>query len=312
MNTDNNNCCVSEETLILTKKGYFQIGTLIDQQVEIWNGTEWNEVVIKQTAMQRHFITIFFSNGCCLTCTPNHLFIIGNEPLKNAVKIGAQYLYPGLKLRQELLPIIDGDEPFKAPFIHGALCAFGCFREKGPLLDIMGPIAQEVLNDDNMIVTNDGAKLIPDDIPPAYYVPIKSSVENKLKWLNGFISARSYHNNMGIKLVNVNEKLLRDIQLLLTTLGCYSIIQYSDIYKIPLPNNKNIALQNYKLIIPWYYYKKLCDIGLKVQYSINDTELNPPDLLVTEIIDIGRLSPSYSFDNSENNTGIFNGILTGY
>jgi len=83
-------------------------------------------------------ITIYFSNGSFLTCTPDHKFIIGDGPLKGAKRIPAQMIFPGIKIRQEKLPVIDGPVPFAHPYLHGAMCSFGCFTDKGPILDIMG------------------------------------------------------------------------------------------------------------------------------------------------------------------------------
>ena len=305
---------VSEETLVLTRKGYYSIKSLENQKVEVWNGNEWSLVTVKLTAERRHLITIYFSNGNRLTCTPNYQFIIGDGHIKESQRIVAQLLAPGLKLRQESFPIIDGDEPFNAPFIHGALCAFGCFTQNGPILDIIGALAQEVLNDPDMItIPESGNKLFPENLPEPYMVPMKSSMNTKIKWLNGLLNTRSFSVPMGLVVFHFNEKFLQDIQLFLTTLGSYSIITQSIPYKIPVSGNENIIGRNYLLMIPWYYYGKLCDLGLKIK-NLSETipkNENKIDLLITDIIDVGRLSPTYCFIEDKNNAAIFNGVLTG-
>lgn len=342
--------CVTGETFILTKKGYFQIQSLKDQEVEIWNGNEWNQVTIKQTAPRRHFITIFFSNGCSLTCTPDHKFIVckkikylNSGYIRTAKRsdcvsasscggastftkrITAQMLMPGIKLRQESLPIIDGNEVFNHPFIHGALCAFGCFTEDGPILDIMGPSLYDILNHTDMVVLPSGTKVFPDDLPSPYVVPINSSIIIKLQWLIGFLNTRSFINEMGVTLININEKMLQDIQLLFSTLNIYSYIQHSNLNKIPLPDNKSVTVHNYTLIIPFDEFDKLRDLIIKSRKFDVPQDLvlgtkflsmelpravAQSELSITEIIDIGRLSPAYSFIAEKNNTVIFNGILT--
>ena len=307
------NLCVAGETPILTKKGYFQIQSLKNQQVDVWNGNEWSSVTVKQTAPRRHLITIVFSNGRSLTCTPDHKFIIGDGPLKEAKRVPAQYLLPGMKIRQENLPVVDGEEPFPHAFIHGALCAFGCFTSEGPIIDIMGPALSSIVNHPDMITLPDGTKAFPDNLPQAYAVPINSSVQTKLDWLAGFFDTRSFVSKIGATLIHINDKLLQDVQLLLTTLGTRSVLVHTEPKKIPLNDTKTITLQNYELAVPWEEFAKLKDLGLKCRC----TTFDPPavnkalELVVTDIVDIGRLSPTYCFTEEKNNAGIFNGILTG-
>lgn len=308
---------VAEDTLVLTKGGYFPIKSLENIEIEIWNGNNWSEVTIMKMPRRRHLITVFFSNGSYINCVPNHLLIIGNkESLKESERLQSQYLVRGISIRQENLPIIDGNESFNYPFIHGALCAFGCFTKDGPFLDIMGPILNKLLNDPDMVTSQNGDKEFPKNLPQPFKVPINSSVNIKLKWLDGFISTRSFSGDIGIYLVNVNEKLIQDIQLLLTTLGVYSFIQQSNQHKINVPSSGSIMVMNYILIIPWPYYKKLCENGLEHKYKhldkIHQLENMPiPKLLVSEIIDIGIFAPTYYFIEKKNSAGMLNGILTG-
>lgn len=306
------NLCVAGETPILTKNGYFPIQSLQDQDVEVWNGNEWSKVTVKQTAPRRHLITVYFSNGRSLTCTPDHKFIIGDGPLKEARRVPTQLLVPGVKLRQENLPVVDGSVPFAHPYLHGALCAFGCFTDKGPLLDIMGQAMNSILNHSDIITTESGAKAFPDNLPAPYTVPINSSISVKVQWLSGFLTARSFVTKLGVTLININDTLLQDIQLLLTTLGVRSFFEQNAPTKVPLPENKNIMISNCGLMIPWNEFAKLQTLGLTTSHVIPENYSNEfNDLLVTEIIDIGRLSPTYCFTEEKNNAGIFNGILTG-
>lgn len=308
--------CVSGETLILTKKGYVPIVELQDKDVEVWNGNEWSEVTVKQTAPLRHLITVFFSNGCSLTCTPDHKFIVGNGPLKQAERIPAQFLTPGMELRKEKLPIIDGEEPFLYPYLHGAMCAFGCFTERGPIMDIMGPALYSIINHSDMINTETGTKVFPDDLPMPYLVPINSSIEVKLQWLAGFFDTRAFDSEIGLTLVSVNHKLLQDIQLLLTTLGIYSSIEHNNAVKVPLLEGKNVSISNGTLIVTWEEFEKLCKLGLVLggvwsELKIPTTLPRRMRFVVKEIVDIGRMSPTYCFTETKNNAAIFNGILTG-
>lgn len=310
-----NNLCVAGETQILTKNGYFPIQSFENETIEIWNGTGWSSVNIKQTANRRHLITIFFSNGRSLTCAPDHKFILGDGPLKTAKRAPAQFLIPGMKLRQEDFPIIDGNESCKHAYLHAALCSFGCFTENGPILDIMGPILDNILSHPGMIANDNGSKIFPEDLPPAYSVPVNSSIYDKIQWLSGFLETRSFPGDKGVAILNINETLLQNIQLLLTTLNISSIINKGDMVKINLPDDKNIMLSNYALVISWEGISKLRNFGLVGKYEKGEIPSVPSttsELIISDIVDIGRLSPTYSFSEEINNAAVFNGILTGY
>jgi ribonucleotide reductase alpha subunit len=73
------NLCVAPETTILTDNGNLQIQTLKDQTVNVWNGEEWSEVVVRQTGDNQELIKITFSDGNTLSCTTYHKFYIINE-----------------------------------------------------------------------------------------------------------------------------------------------------------------------------------------------------------------------------------------
>jgi ribonucleotide reductase alpha subunit len=75
------NLCVAYESLLLTNEGYFQIGTLENQAVTIWNGEEWSDTIVRKTSENQPLLTVVFSNGTEIDCTPYHKFPILNETL---------------------------------------------------------------------------------------------------------------------------------------------------------------------------------------------------------------------------------------
>lgn len=301
--------CVSGETLILTRDGYFPIVNLKDKEIEIWNGTGWVKTMVKQTSI-RHFITVVFSNGCSITCSPDHGF--------TTEKIPTQFLAPGMEIPQVTLPILNIETQqtiLKYPYLHGVLCSFGCFTENGPIIDIMGPVLPLILDHPDMIIAGSGDKVFPDDISQKYFAPINVSIETKLQWLSGFIDARSFMNELGVMLINVKEKLLREIQLLLTTLNIFSILEESRAVKIPIENDGLLTVNNFKLIIPWKEFDKLIKLGLIGLFS----NIEIPEILdniydsynkltIKDIVDIGCLGFGYTLTNINNNPTIYNGI----
>ena len=91
------NLCVAPETMVLTKKGYFEIKSLENQVVEVWNGEQWSETVVRKTGENQKLITVNFSNGGVLTCTPYHKFILKSDrdSIKDSLRVDAQDLKVG-------------------------------------------------------------------------------------------------------------------------------------------------------------------------------------------------------------------------
>jgi ribonucleotide reductase alpha subunit len=109
------NLCVAPETLILTDKGYIEISTLQDQSVNVWNGEEFSEVIVRKTGENQELLKINFSNGLSIECTPYHKFYIKTEnkrSLQNnsSIKIvEAKDLRQGMQLIETKYPIINDD-----------------------------------------------------------------------------------------------------------------------------------------------------------------------------------------------------------
>jgi ribonucleotide reductase alpha subunit len=100
------NLCVAPETLVLTDKGHVEIQILQDQTVNVWNGEEFSEVVVKQTGKDQELITVYFDNGKTIDCTFYHKFYVLDEN-RNVIKIDAKDLSKGM----ELEPYILHDHP---------------------------------------------------------------------------------------------------------------------------------------------------------------------------------------------------------
>jgi ribonucleotide reductase alpha subunit len=176
----------------------------------------------------------------------------------------------------------------------------------------MGPAANSIINHPDMVTTPTGTKEFPDNLPTPYTVPINSSVEIKLKWLAGFVVSRSHVTKLGLTMININESMLQNIQLLLTTLGVRSYLERCDPHTIPLSSGKETTISNYGLVVSWSELLKLKKLGFVTECSAPEcSEPMTDDLVVTDIIDIGRLAPTYCFTEEKNNAGVFNGILTG-
>ena len=123
------NLCVAGDTKILTSAGYYKIKLLVNQNVEVWNGEEFSEVIVKKTGENQKLMQIEFSNGSVLKCTPYHKFYLTTgERNQKIIKIDASQLKLGDKLIKTKYPVIEeGRDDFKYPYTHGLFCADGTY-----------------------------------------------------------------------------------------------------------------------------------------------------------------------------------------
>jgi ribonucleoside-diphosphate reductase alpha chain len=124
------NLCVAPETLILTDKGHIEIKELEGQNVNVWNGEEYSEVVVVKTGIDQDMIEIFTDDGSNLTCTPYHKFYIQENYSEKYIKmVEAQHLKPDDKLIKCDYPVIDGPETFLHAYTHGFFCGDGTYGD---------------------------------------------------------------------------------------------------------------------------------------------------------------------------------------
>lgn len=101
------NLCVAPETTILTKNGHEVISELENQQVTIWNGSEWSDVTVVKTGTNQKLLTVTTNNGYSLDCTPYHKFYIFNGYGKPYLEVRAHELKQGDKLLEYIEPITN-------------------------------------------------------------------------------------------------------------------------------------------------------------------------------------------------------------
>lgn len=97
------NLCVSGDTKILTSKGYYNIKSLENKEVEVWNGEEFSTTIVKKTGENQEMMKIKFSNGSELKCTPYHKFYI-SHPVLNYKIMRANQLKIGMKIIKYKIP----------------------------------------------------------------------------------------------------------------------------------------------------------------------------------------------------------------
>jgi ribonucleotide reductase alpha subunit len=73
------NLCVAPETLVLTDKGHLPIKSLEGQNVNVWNGEEWSDVLVQKTGVDQELIEVHTSDGSSIQCTKYHKFYVIDE-----------------------------------------------------------------------------------------------------------------------------------------------------------------------------------------------------------------------------------------
>ena len=117
------NLCVAGDTKILTKNdGWKEIKELQNNYVELWNGYEWSNSLVKKTCESSKLLQIEFSDGCEIKCTSEHQFIIPKgSRMQSIQKVDALSLKIGDKLAKiPELPVIEFEnKDFNYPYTSG-------------------------------------------------------------------------------------------------------------------------------------------------------------------------------------------------
>ena len=292
------NLCVAPETLILTDKGHLPIGSLREQRVNVWNGEEFTEVVVKQTGVQQPLIEIHTNDGASISCTPYHKFYVHNPKSPHDVVVReAQDLRLNDILLECSFPVIqeggrvpaewcDGWCDGKA-YTHGVACGDGTFVQDKVLL------------------------------------PFEYDLQTRLEWFAGLCDAAAnlnYDTNRSttpyLQITTMCQGFLTKVKYLLQTCGVNARIQ-------PVPHNTNdVVFSARKPIYRLWLYPTDVEKLVLAGFSPKRIEIQIPKSIavrrpanstiqVTKIIDNERFDDTYCFTEPKRNMGVFNGLLTG-
>lgn len=283
------NLCVSGETQILTKEGYYSIQHLEGRDVDVWNGNEFSTVHITKTGEDQDLVVVKTKDGCELECTPYHKFHIINNNMEEII-IEAKDLKEGYKLKRSEFPIISG-------------------------LDVC---MDEDEYRSGYYTMNNWSKIS---------VPVNASIKSKLEWLAGFIDANGYFSVNGsthtlksnhkkeiqsFQIMYIHKNVLMSVKLLCNTLGTNPVI-------LDYSKKDNIIFQNkqvkYMLSFNPFDTYKLIHLGMRLrilQYNeVSPQYFTRPENTIVSVTPLEKKKDTFCFNEPINHTGIFNGILTG-
>ena len=330
--------CVAPETKILTDKGYFEIASLENKSVNVWNGSQFSEVTVLNTSPMAKLLKVKLSNGMFLECTDEHKWLIrtGNQNHPETCKI-ERVLTKNLKVGDIVgsysLPTLNLTDPdeFRNPYTHGFFCGDGSYCNKFPQITLYGgkqallPYLEvstmcEYVNRDQMrcYITHKINK-------EKFVVPLNYSVKTQLEWLAGYADADGCTNtsakgHTSIQIISINHSFLQEVQLMLTQLGVHTNIREAQgARKVLMPDGKG-GKKEYDAQPTWCMYitavnvEHLVSLGFephRLKLVTENSKKNASLVRIEEILDERRTSPTYCFNEPLEHAGVFNGILTG-
>jgi ribonucleoside-diphosphate reductase alpha chain len=265
------NLCVAPNTFILTDKGYYTICSLLDETVNIWNGTEWSEVIVRKTGENQALIEVKTNDGCTLECTPYHKFFIYDEVQNITIEKEAKDLNPNDMIISCDFPVISNDVENRNitkkqrldAYTNGVL--FAEFQENVKYL------------------------------PEQEFMPI----ELKLEWIAGLIDTNGLFIDSDLIIYNIYTDSLFIIKYFLQTCGINPFVNLRRliIYAGDLQKLYDLGMTLKKTIRP---DNNPMNYGNTPQKKVR----------IISVVDNGRIDDTYCFTEPKRHSGIFNGMLT--
>lgn len=333
------NLCVHGDTLILTDEGQIQISTLENKKVNVWNGNEWSNVTIKKTAVGVDLIRVSLSNGSYIDCTPEHKFYTQTNYWSKEIETQASELKVGDKLiKIPELPTITykENEPFDYAYTHGFFCGDGTtynsydkkklypkaylYGEKKKLLKYLDYESKSEYEPSDRYDL-----VLPKKLRPKFEVPMYASIENRLRWLEGYVDADGTivknGTNESLQITSTNSDFINNVKLMIQTLGVESKVTLNKkARKELMPDGKGGQKEYnckpiYRCLISSTGLYKLSTIGFNPKRL--KFEKREPKRCAEHFTKVVSVTPSYKnvdtfcFTEPKRHKGVFNGILTG-
>ena len=338
------NLCVAPETMILTKNGYQKISDLVGQVVNVWNGEEWSAVTISNTSNKSRLVRVNFSDGTFLECTEYHKFHLQVGYGNNVEIKPTTNLVPGDRLIKWTPPNpieFEDTEDFNYPYTHGFFCGDGTYLSTYsgfktiPSVSLYGE--KKKLVEHLEVRTMSGEEdvsgrlnvQLPYDLPNKFKVPLRGTVKTRLEWFAGLCDADGHTQGCpgnptqkSISVASIHMSFLRDIQLMLHTLGVSSVIGLlREAGETELPDGKGGSKMFdtqtcWRLVVSALGVETLIKAGFET-HRLDLSDFTPVTrdvrqyVRVVSIEDNGRVDATYCFNEPKRHMGIFNGVITG-
>jgi len=319
------NACVSGDTEILTKDGYVRIDSVVDSEVEVWNGFEYSKVTPKITGKDQPMLTVSLSDGRVLRCTEYHTFHIATDYSGTYVKLKALDLEPGMKLIKHQFPIIEHGKQLDNAYTQGFVSAEGMddynfvwvYEPKKMCLNRLSENTKKLGKEYQGRV----AVYFKNKVLPKSFVPHDYNLKSKLDWLSGFLDGDGTElKEGGTQVVSVDRKFLLEVQKLLSTIGIQSkLVRCSKPGMRNMPDGHGgykefYCAESYRLCIGAVQMQQLKRLGLSCERLIFNKQPQRDAsqfVTITDITSSGVEDVVYCFNEPKKHLAIFNGVITG-
>jgi intein/homing endonuclease len=331
------NPCVPAGTRILTREGYRNIESLVGQRTAIWNGVEWCDVTPQVTGHDQLMVRVSLSDGTFLNCTEAHTWCIATGKWsRNHVeeRVKARDLDVGDVLMRYDMPVVETGKLMPHAYTHGFYCADGCLEDAGRKAAYLYGIKQGLVKyldcdrvgepDEELDRTR---VVFPEQMPDKFVVPFGASVRSRLDWFAGVLDGDGAvvrnPKSVNIQLPSINLTFLRDVRLMLTTLGVQAKIALAREEGMTLlPDGRGgekeyLTQDCYRLLINATDTHRLVVLGLKTHRLDLTLAKEKPQrdarrfVTVVSVEKLPRAKTVYCFTEEKNHTGTFEGIVTG-
>ena len=118
------NLCVAGDTQILTDKGYIEIRSVVDTEVNVWNGQEWSAVIVRKTGENKKLYRVWTRDYKYLDCTAEHRWYIDGQDgfveTKDLLSMSKIICWTDPKTKEAVNSIIDSKQELDG--LHDTYC----------------------------------------------------------------------------------------------------------------------------------------------------------------------------------------------
>lgn len=293
------------------------IGTLDTQEVEIWNGIEFEKTSVFNVAHSVQIITVTADTGQELQCSTTHMFTHQPNYIQDVLtSVQATELEPGMRLlKSPQFPVItSGTKVLPHAYSHGFYAGAEKYRRRRLVTSkaaLFGGRRRILEHLELSTPAMDKANIyFLDTMPEDYEVPVEAgySLETRLQWLAGFFDGGATMRKTRPKpiwyMYSESRDFLQQVKLLIQTLG-------GDARVVP---TTALTQEPYSLRISGPAMQKLQELGIPVidtPIPINTyTKRGLTSPKIASIEDSFRDSDVYNFVGTERKMAIFNGLYT--
>lgn len=319
------NPCVVGETLILTKGGYKQIKDCVGQKIEIWNGKEWSPTKPFSTGLNPT-ITISFSDGSEIRCTPYHKFILhdgfyGISRTPKEKRIEAKDLIIGDKLFKFEMPVLMEGKRYDQidAYSQGFYSGDGLTNHNQSFLYEPKFICEERLTGTFGGVIGNRKNWNPGKMLDKNFVPVDGEGEFCLQWLAGLIDSDGCvtkdKNGNGIQITSIDREFLLNVKLMLSRIGvCAKVVKGHPQRTKEIKGTEYDCKETFRLLVGNTDTYNLMKLGLKTERVFIEENLPQRDarqyVKVVNIVE-NEQAETFCVTEFKNHSVTFNGIVTG-